>query len=342
MVAFVGVGLITPAFAGNPYTISVSAPDSVIEGNDFGFAVIIDNAGNDMSGWSFGICTDIAEMSINAFGPASGSDALNGGAGGDFVTNTIYVDGSGCSQAMVISFLGSDVLDAGTLGFEAATLECTAVGAAESDACMAVCSTLGSPPVATVVVVDGGTSVTPEFVDDCTAIIAPPPALDYRRGDSNDDGIVNIADIIWLLSELFLSGPATDCVGADDSNSDGLVDAADAVYTANMLFLAGPDPAAPYPDCGVDGDPDVDTFANDDRIGFPRRVEFRVLFQCASNDANEQVLVTGGALPTLVGGDLEALAQLDEFGRVRFCRQRDRRRRIMAGRHPFSRQASHL
>ena len=256
MVAFVGVGLITPAFAGNPYTVSVSAPDSVIEGNDFGFAVIIDNAGNDMSGWSFGICTDIAEMSINAFGPASGSDALNGGAGGDFVTNTIYVDGSGCSQAMVISFLGSDVLDAGTLGFEAATLECTAVGAAESDACMAVCSTLGSPPVATVVVVDGGTSVTPEFVDDCTAIIAPPPALDYRRGDSNDDGIVNIADIIWLLSELFLSGPATDCVGADDSNSDGLVDAADAVYTANMLFLAGPDPAAPYPDCGVDGDPD--------------------------------------------------------------------------------------
>ena len=257
----VTVGLMAPALAGGgggdpDYTISASGPERVTEGADFTASVILDNNGGDLAGWSYGICIDPAEMTANEFGP-SDSDTANCGALPGFVTNTIYVDGSGWSQAMVIDLFGLCTLAGGTTGFVTITVDCTMNAPAGSEACMAVCDTLGTPPVAVVVVPGGGSSVPPVTVDDCVGSNEAPQAIPFRRGDSNDDGIVNIADIVWMLAEMFLAGPSTDCVGADDTNSDGTLDAADAVFLASALFSSGPDPAAPgHIDCGLDGDPD--------------------------------------------------------------------------------------
>jgi len=106
----VTVGLMAPALAGGgggdpAYTISASGPERVTEGADFTASVILDNNGGDLAGWSYGVCIDPAEMTANAFGP-SDSDTANCGALPGFVTNTIYVDGSGWSQAMVIDLFG--------------------------------------------------------------------------------------------------------------------------------------------------------------------------------------------------------------------------------------------
>ena len=67
----------------------------------------------------------------------------------------------------------------------------------------------------------------------------------YLSGDCNGDTIVNIADIVWSLSELFGGGPSANCEIACDSNGDGIHDAADPVYTANYTFLSGPAPTGP-------------------------------------------------------------------------------------------------
>jgi RHS repeat-associated protein len=61
-------------------------------------------------------------------------------------------------------------------------------------------------------------------------------------GDVNGDGVVDPADLIYLVSYLFGSGPAP--VDLADSNGDGVVDALDIFYLSNYLFAGGPAPGA--------------------------------------------------------------------------------------------------
>ena len=82
---------------------------------------------------------------------------------------------------------------------------------------------------------DGG---GPRF-DDAGGRARPRDGLsqDFIRGDANDDGSLNIGDVVWLLNELFVAGsPQTDCPLADDANADGLVNIADAITLLDHLF----------------------------------------------------------------------------------------------------------
>ena len=81
--------------------------------------------------------------------------------------------------------------------------------------------------------------------------VVPKPS--FRRGDSNDDGSVNITDGIYILNYLFLGGPTPTCLEAADGNDDGGVNITDGIYILNYLFLGGPEPPAPGSfDCGPD------------------------------------------------------------------------------------------
>ena len=63
------------------------------------------------------------------------------------------------------------------------------------------------------------------------------------RGDCNRDGIIDIADVVYLINYLFIDGPAPVPLEAGDANCDGLVDIADVVYLINYLFINGPPPS---------------------------------------------------------------------------------------------------
>jgi hypothetical protein len=80
----------------------------------------------------------------------------------------------------------------------------------------------------------------------------PPPNPRFRRGDSNQDGLVDISDSMYTLGFLFLSGPPAECRKAADANDDGAVDLSDAVYGLGFLFLGGPPPPEPSGGCGED------------------------------------------------------------------------------------------
>ncbi len=68
-------------------------------------------------------------------------------------------------------------------------------------------------------------------------------APEYLAGDVDNNGIVNIADMVFLASFLFNNGPAPSVgLGPADVNCDGTVTVADIVYLYKYLFLAGPAP----------------------------------------------------------------------------------------------------
>lgn len=80
-----------------------------------------------------------------------------------------------------------------------------------------------------------------------------PPAIGFRRGDTNADSTVDISDAVATLGALFLGDGEIPCLDAADANDDGTVDLSDAVFTLGVLFLG--QGTIPYPGvnaCGVD------------------------------------------------------------------------------------------
>jgi len=72
-------------------------------------------------------------------------------------------------------------------------------------------------------------------------LIAEQPDL---CGDVNDDGVVNMFDITFLVSYLYLDGPApVNPATADINNCDSVVNLFDITFLICYLFLEGPSPA---------------------------------------------------------------------------------------------------
>ena len=75
----------------------------------------------------------------------------------------------------------------------------------------------------------------------------------FRRGDANDDRVLNVSDPVAILDHLFTGGAAPPCLDAADVNDDRGVDIADATFALSFLFLGGPPPPDPGPhECGED------------------------------------------------------------------------------------------
>ena len=72
----------------------------------------------------------------------------------------------------------------------------------------------------------------------------------FVRGDCNDDGDVNVADVSCALERLFAGGPMPGCLAVLNTNGDGSVDITDPVFLLNFLFVGGPSVVDPFPDCG--------------------------------------------------------------------------------------------
>ncbi|MGE3167074.1 MAG: hypothetical protein AB7O52_19380 [Planctomycetota bacterium] len=82
---------------------------------------------------------------------------------------------------------------------------------------------------------------------------------EFRRGDANADGSLDIGDAIQLLQVLFPGrGPqvALPCDNAGDTNDDGQLNVADAISLLGFLFAGAPALPSPTLTCGVDPTPD--------------------------------------------------------------------------------------
>ncbi|UCB53038.1 MAG: T9SS type A sorting domain-containing protein [Candidatus Zixiibacteriota bacterium] len=65
------------------------------------------------------------------------------------------------------------------------------------------------------------------------------------RGDVNGDGIINIGDVVYLVTYLYKAGSAPDPLWTGDANSDGIINVGDVVYLISYLYRGGPPPCSP-------------------------------------------------------------------------------------------------
>lgn len=214
--------------------------------------VLLDSTGEDISGWSFGVCHDVAVLQVVDVLEGPTTLTMNNGAPPWF--NGISMTPTPGGGYFVATVVDSDTVFALPPGtgrhLYSATYEyATPPGSATT---VDFCDTLGTPPVQIMITLTGLTGVTPTTSG---ATLAPTPCF-FERGDCNVDGGFNIADAVCTLTYLFNAGPAP-CKSALDVNDDSSLNIADAVYALSTLFSQGPPPLPPFGACGADPTPDT-------------------------------------------------------------------------------------
>jgi len=68
------------------------------------------------------------------------------------------------------------------------------------------------------------------------------PLITYMCGDLNDDDVVNLLDIVFLINYKYKNGPAPEPLESADVNGDGVVNLLDIVYLVNYKYKGGPEP----------------------------------------------------------------------------------------------------
>jgi hypothetical protein len=69
------------------------------------------------------------------------------------------------------------------------------------------------------------------------------PVRGNTTGGINGDCRIDVADIIFLISYLYINGHPPDPLERGDANCDGVVDIGDVIYLINYLFKSGPPPS---------------------------------------------------------------------------------------------------
>jgi len=64
----------------------------------------------------------------------------------------------------------------------------------------------------------------------------------FIRGDVNGSGVIELGDVVYLISYLYKNGPAPNPLLAGDANCSGEVELGDVVYLITYLYKGGPPP----------------------------------------------------------------------------------------------------
>lgn len=68
--------------------------------------------------------------------------------------------------------------------------------------------------------------------------------IEYRWGDVDNSGRINITDAVYIIRIVFNAGPWPPVLNAGDPNADGSINISDAVWLINYIFNSGSAPRA--------------------------------------------------------------------------------------------------
>ncbi|MEE2889446.1 MAG: carboxypeptidase regulatory-like domain-containing protein [Planctomycetota bacterium] len=250
--------------AGNP-GFQFQIPALVIS-NEWNATMEIQQASGttiECGGFSMGVGNDANLLTASLVTEAPALANLNGGAGPVFHEISYFADGF--TSAVVSDFLLQETISFASVTpvlvvtYQPGTLDPNQPPGGDL---LYFTDSLGTPPVQNLVASSGGQAYAPSFVNASTIIFDNPS---FTRGDSNNDGGVDIGDPIFSLGILFDGGGPAACDDACDANDDGNHDIADPVRILSFLFSgAAPMPEPTHPVCG--SDPTVDSLECDASI----------------------------------------------------------------------------
>jgi len=224
----------------SPYSLSIEGATTHPTGSEFVLSVVLDSAGGSaVAGWSFGVCHSTEFFDILGAADGAATATVKNGGPPDFDQISV-IPGGGFTVGVVICFTGCSALPPGNNRvLNVATYGAESVAGSGN---VGFCSTLGAPPVATVVVV-GGASVTPVQSGATIEIVAPPPP-----------GFDFIAPSLVAEFDPVTGGGAftAEFSIAEDPESGGFPSATQGFSMAlehdpELLAVAsGPDPALPF------------------------------------------------------------------------------------------------
>jgi hypothetical protein len=213
---------------------------SATEGGSTTLSMTLDNSGQEIAGWSLGVCNDPAIVTVTAANSGADTETAKNGSAPDF--NQIGVFPEGATQGVVLCFTGcavvTDVSD-----FEMITVDYQGVTA--GSASIAFCDTLGAPPVATVIVVNGASLAPTQNAGTLDVVTLPDPEYTYSAGsvsasynpaDGNASATVGIS-----IAETDNSGLGAPFPNATQGFSMGLANSAEVTPT-NVSLDLGFDP----------------------------------------------------------------------------------------------------
>ena len=203
-------------------------------------------------GFSMGIAHDPNTLDPVEIRPAPILADLNDGDGPDFMGTIVASDGIGVG--VVTSFVGDAwmnfVGETPVIFVDYVTVPGSLIGAIDPVTTVVEYSdSIGQPPYATVVNPGDSGWVPEQYPGSVT--LTPVSGEPYIRGDTNDDGGLDLADAIYLLEHLFSGGPAPYCAEVGDINTDGATNIGDPICITGYLFAGGHPPHPPFPNCGV-------------------------------------------------------------------------------------------
>jgi len=67
----------------------------------------------------------------------------------------------------------------------------------------------------------------------------------FLRGDCNRDGVIDLGDVLYIVSYLYKGGPAPDPLWTGDCNCDEAIDLGDLLHLVAYLYKGGPAPSCP-------------------------------------------------------------------------------------------------
>ena len=68
----------------------------------------------------------------------------------------------------------------------------------------------------------------------------------FIRGDTNQDVLIDLGDVVTILNYLFINEPGPECLARMDVQDDNAIDIGDGIYLLNFLFTAGAAPPEPF------------------------------------------------------------------------------------------------
>ncbi len=170
-----------------------------------------DDPADETQAFAMGLANDSEALVVTevvATGPLA---ALNDGAGPVFFEATLFADG--WTLGVVYSSFGDQIIE-----FDdpepvvAVTYEAPNPGGATVTSALTWADDLGMPPVQNTVVVSGAAH-HPEYFNGLVTL----QPLTFYRGDCDIDGVLGLADVIFLEHYLFLSGDVPTCLDACDT-----------------------------------------------------------------------------------------------------------------------------